>query len=135
MERARFTVRISPNIVTPNRVWRTERAALENICVIGLVTLMLMRLAMQRKKPTRPVTRLPMINVLAGLEPARLASAPKRRSRRIGSSPLRMAMGKRMSTPAAFDHQARAIAELSTVGREDLIQTACRAMNKLDKTP
>jgi len=91
---------------------------------MGLVTLILMRLAMQRKKPTKPVTRLPMRKVFAELEAAALASAPVMRVMRAESSPLMRASGRRMTTPAAFDHHAREMAELSTVGREDLIHTA-----------
>lgn len=52
-----------------------------------------------------------------------------------GSSPFRMAIGNKMMTPVKLDHQASAIAELSTVGNEDFIHTAWSAMNRLERTP
>ena len=74
-----YTVRISPKNWMLSPVWRMERAAcadesrqddaavpwkaevltLENMWVIGLVTLILSNPAMQSKNPNMPVTRLP----------------------------------------------------------------------------
>jgi len=61
---ARLVVIKSPKYVTPITVCRTERAALENICVMGLVTRMESKPAMHNRNPKNPVTRLPHKNTV-----------------------------------------------------------------------
>jgi len=90
---------------------------------------MLIRLDMHRKNPTIPVTRLPTRNVFVESEWSVKSDIS------AGSSPLSSPIGANMNTPTKLDHHASAIAELSTTGRDDFIQTAWRAINKLERRP
>ena len=117
-------VRTSRKSQTPKRVWIPERAAyrhdqytvvdkevamprtLENMCVIGLVTLMLSKPATQRRNPKTPVTRLPQMKVR--MFHSGLAMSAKS----VPTSPSRSAKGARKAADPRLVHQASCMVEL-----------------------
>jgi len=64
-----LVVIISAKSQTPTRVCNTDRAALENMWVIGDVILMLSRPATQSKNPNIPVKNDPQMKGFASQEP------------------------------------------------------------------
>ena len=83
-----------------------ERRTLENMCVIGLVTLMLRRPAMQSKKPNKPVTKHPQMNTI----PFHSTSLILVKSR--GSSLCSTTNGNRNIAEPALVHHANCMVEL-----------------------
>jgi len=118
MEVARLVVIKSPKYVTPITVCRTERAALENMCVIGDVTRMLSNPAMHNRNPKNPVTRVPHKNTVASQCGSDIMV------RKVKGSPHKMTNGRRITAEPKFVHHASCIVELLQCGRDILISTA-----------
>lgn len=100
------------------------------MCVMGLVTLMLNRPAMHRRKPNMPVTRVPQRNT-GKFQVASLVNL----SQTLKNSPLRTTTGKSMRAEPTLVHQARCIVDPLQWGRELLIRTAWIAIKSDDRTP
>lgn len=92
--------------VSSDNKWEGIGLTLENMCVTGLVTLILSNPATHSKNPKSPVTKLPQTNTCA------FHCVSDISSRRTVCSPLRKMNGRRNITEPAFVHQASWIVEL-----------------------
>lgn len=90
----------------------------ENICVIGLVILMLSSPATQSKNPKVPVTIVPQKNVL------RSQFSLCDRAKRIWGSPPRITNGRIKMADPTFVHHASSMVELLQKGSECFMSTA-----------
>jgi len=132
MDDPRVAVMMSLKSHTPRSVWRTERAAEENICVTGLVTLILINAATQMKNPNNPVTALPAKNTFQSSLPSVMPSMSLESS---VISPLKMTKGASITADPALVQYANWIEELFTCGRDDLMRTAWSAIMSEERKP
>jgi hypothetical protein len=115
----------------PNANGRKKLLTLENICVMGLVTLMLSKPATHRRNPKNPVTIVPHTNTFAFQFP--LGSVHS--SKTLKNSPWRRTKGATKAAEPRLVQYARWMVELLQWGREDLIRTEWTAMKRAERMP
>lgn len=129
IEAARPAVITSLKNHTPKRVTTTPLTADETICVMGDVTLMLKKPAMQMRKPNRPVTIVPHKKVFHPF------SSTNNNECTAGPSPTRNTRGNNTIVLNKLLYHANAIVLPPTKSNECLMITAEEAVVNEERRP
>ena len=132
-ERTAHVVTISPNNQTPNRLCATPRTAEETMWVIGEVTLMESKEAMDMRKPSVPVMKDPTQKALASLVLNPLA----RSSTTSLPSPTKRTTGMRRKelTGSMYQDKTMALPFTPWTSRDFLMTTEWGAVTREERAP